>query len=178
LTFPDLSSAGELLKSNLIMPEPCPFFSDISNPCSVVRPTSTEVFGAVVAFNGLNASGLFNGQSQAFFDFMNGLAANADAAKRLGYNPLPSPLQVRGSGSRAPRSRLPTAPRRRFPLASPKMSRSGFVQARNPAIALLERSRSELPFLAPWLRANDLPKPIKRAAQTSHNAAPCEPPWA
>jgi Ferritin-like domain len=84
LTFPDLSSAAELLKSNLIMPEPCPFFSDISNPCSVVRPTSTDVFGAVVAFNGLNASGLFNGQSPAFFDFMNGLAANADAAKRLG----------------------------------------------------------------------------------------------
>ena len=86
LTFPDLtsSSVGELLQANLIMPEPCPFLSGILNPCSVVRPTSTDVFGAVVAFNGLRASNLFKGQSPAFFTFMNGLAANADAAKRLG----------------------------------------------------------------------------------------------
>jgi Ferritin-like domain len=85
LTFPDLTSGvGELLQANLIMPEPCPFLSGISNPCSVVRPTSTDVFGAVVAFNGLRASNLFKGQSPAFFTFMNGLAANADAAKRLG----------------------------------------------------------------------------------------------
>jgi hypothetical protein len=49
-----------------------------------VRPTPTDVFGAVAAFKGLTASGLFNGQSQGFFDFMNDLAEKADAARPLG----------------------------------------------------------------------------------------------
>jgi hypothetical protein len=84
LTFPDLTSAGELLQPKLIMPEPCPFLSRALRPCSIVRPPSTDVFGAVAAFKGLTASGLFNGQSQGFFDFMNDLAEKADAARPLG----------------------------------------------------------------------------------------------
>jgi hypothetical protein len=52
LVFPDLTlSSDEILEANLIMPEPCPFLSGISNPCSVVRPTSTDVFGAQKAFD-------------------------------------------------------------------------------------------------------------------------------
>jgi hypothetical protein len=39
VTFPDLSSAGEDLKANLIMPEPCPFLSTQLPPCSIIRPT-------------------------------------------------------------------------------------------------------------------------------------------
>jgi hypothetical protein len=92
LTFPDLTATakppvGELLQSNLIMPEPCPFLSRNPRrklkPCSIVRPTSTDVFGAVAAFDGLAASGLFNGQSPRFFAFMTDLAKKADAAKRM-----------------------------------------------------------------------------------------------
>jgi len=43
LTFPDLSSGGELFQNNLIMPEPCPFLSRQFPICAVVRPTKTEV---------------------------------------------------------------------------------------------------------------------------------------
>jgi hypothetical protein len=86
LTFPDLtqSSVGELFLNNLIMPEPCPFLSRKLPRCSIIRPVSTsaEVFGAVVAVEGLIASGLFIGQSPAFFAFIRDLAKKADAAKR------------------------------------------------------------------------------------------------
>jgi len=86
LTFPDLTqeSVGELFLNNLIMPEPCPFISRRLPRCSVIRPVSNSagVFGAVVAVEGLIASGLFAGQSQSFFDFILGLARKADAATR------------------------------------------------------------------------------------------------
>jgi hypothetical protein len=88
LSFPDLNKppfGGQLFQTNLIMPEPCPFLSRNLKPCSIVRPTSTDVFGAVAAFNGLAASGLFNGQSTGptgFFAFMTDLAKKADAATR------------------------------------------------------------------------------------------------
>jgi hypothetical protein len=35
------------------------------------------------ALGGLSAMGLFRGQSQAFFNFMHGLAVHADAARRV-----------------------------------------------------------------------------------------------
>ena len=86
LTFPDLTqtSVGQLFLNNLIMPEPCPFISRKLPRCSVIRPVSTsqDIFGAVVAVEGLIASGLFAGQSQAFFDFIRNLAKRADAAER------------------------------------------------------------------------------------------------
>jgi hypothetical protein len=90
LTFPPLaSSSDELLKANLIMPEPCPFLDRTKFPVavSIIRPVSTDpkIFGAMAAVNGFIADGLFNGQtSQAFFNLLNDLAAKADAAKRLG----------------------------------------------------------------------------------------------
>jgi hypothetical protein len=90
LTFPNLaSSSDELLKANLIMPEPCPFLDRTKFPVavSIIRPVSTDptIFGAMAAVNGFIADGLFNGQqSQAFFNLLNGLASKADAAKRLG----------------------------------------------------------------------------------------------
>jgi hypothetical protein len=81
LTFPDLTNAGEVLQKNLIMPEPCPFLNAHLPRCSIVRPTETRG-AATRALNGLVAMGLFRGQSQAFFTFMHGLAAHADAARR------------------------------------------------------------------------------------------------
>lgn len=42
VTFPDLSKAGEDLRANLIMPEPCPFISKKLPVCSVIRPTETK----------------------------------------------------------------------------------------------------------------------------------------
>jgi hypothetical protein len=81
LTFPDLSDAGELLQSNLIMPEPCPFLGGRFPPCSIVRPTN-PVNAAMNALKGLTAMGLFIGQSNTFFVHMRSLAEAADAARR------------------------------------------------------------------------------------------------
>jgi hypothetical protein len=82
LTFPDLSTGGELLQNNLIMPEPCPFLSRSLPPCAVVRPTETRG-AAAKALAALTAMGLFRGQSPAFFNFMRVLASEADAARRI-----------------------------------------------------------------------------------------------
>ena len=86
LVFPDLNSppfGGETFQTNLIMPEPCPFLSRSLPPCSVIRPTQTEgVAMSVVKF--LTAMGLFIGQPKAFFELLEELAMEADAAKRGG----------------------------------------------------------------------------------------------
>jgi hypothetical protein len=79
LTFPDLTSAGELLQPNLIMPEPTIFLDRKFPICSIVRPTNTTG-AAAGAIKFLTDTGLFRGQSGAFFDFMAQLAQAADAA--------------------------------------------------------------------------------------------------
>jgi hypothetical protein len=81
VTFPDLTqdSVGELLKNNLIMPEPCPFLSPNLPVCSIIRPTQTEgIATGVVKF--LTDMGLFKGQVPEFFQTLHDLAAAADAA--------------------------------------------------------------------------------------------------
>jgi hypothetical protein len=83
LTFPNLSDPGEILQNNLIMPEPCPFLDPSFGPCSIARPTETEG-AAMGALAYLSAQGLFLGQLDDFFDYMQGLAADADAARRGG----------------------------------------------------------------------------------------------
>jgi hypothetical protein len=81
LTFPDLKSAGQLFKPNLIMPEGCPFLSRRLPKCSIIRPTNTQgISTGVVGF--LTAMGLFTGQSKKFFATLTELAAEADAAQR------------------------------------------------------------------------------------------------
>jgi hypothetical protein len=84
LTFPDLNSPPfdtETFQTNLIMPEPCAFISPTLPRCSVIRPTNTNgIAMAVVTF--LTDMGLFIGQSQAFFSFLQQLAQEADAAQR------------------------------------------------------------------------------------------------
>jgi hypothetical protein len=84
LIFPDLTNAGEALKANLIMPEPCPFLSPALPRVSIIRPTG--ILGAATDFiNGLVAEGLFLGQPPAFFQLVGNLAAEADAVRRKGF---------------------------------------------------------------------------------------------
>jgi hypothetical protein len=85
VTFPDIEEEFEgdpARQKDLIMPEPCKFLERGLPLCSVIRPSSTANAGAVAAVNALTASGLFQGQTQEFFDLINNLAVAADAATR------------------------------------------------------------------------------------------------
>jgi hypothetical protein len=82
LVFPDLNSppfGGEDFQTNLIMPEPTIFLDRKFPPCSIVRPTATQG-AAMGALKFLTKTGLFVGQSPAFFAVMTQLAVAADAA--------------------------------------------------------------------------------------------------
>ncbi len=70
------------IDTNQIMPRPCKFISPNLPPCAVIRPTLTANAGAVAAATGLTNSGLFNGQSNAFFQLLFALAKEADSARR------------------------------------------------------------------------------------------------
>jgi hypothetical protein len=83
LEFPDLNSppfGDEDFQTNLIMPEPVPFLSRKFPVCSIIRPTETKG-AAMGAANALTADGLFIGQSDAFFELLQDLAADADRAR-------------------------------------------------------------------------------------------------
>ncbi|MBV8899387.1 MAG: hypothetical protein JOY92_04665, partial [Verrucomicrobia bacterium] len=77
----------ELTQTNKILPEPCDFLQgEALPPCSVIRPTSTRLGGAVATVNAFIADGLFNGQSAAFINFSMQLATAADnVARGSGY---------------------------------------------------------------------------------------------
>jgi hypothetical protein len=84
LVFPNLNSPpfdGEDFNTNLIMPEPTVFLDRKFPVCSIIRPTETAG-AAMGAVNFLTATGLFRGQSPEFFTELQGLAQNADAARR------------------------------------------------------------------------------------------------
>ncbi len=78
-SFPDIR---ENPNRGDVMPEPCTFLDKSLPVCSVIRPRNTNTAGAVAAATGLVNSGLFLGQSQAFFDAVVPLAKAADAALR------------------------------------------------------------------------------------------------
>jgi hypothetical protein len=83
--FPNLNQppAGfklEDVQTNLIMPEPTHFLNKNFPIVSIIRPTETHM-AATNAVAGLAADGLFIGQSKEFFEFMQDLAAEADAAR-------------------------------------------------------------------------------------------------
>jgi hypothetical protein len=80
LTFPDLNADGELLQTNLIMPEPTIFLDRKFPTCSIIRPTETDR-AAMGALKALTANGLFKGQTAEFFSVMTNLAQAADAAR-------------------------------------------------------------------------------------------------
>jgi len=88
LTFPDLNAVApaaalELTQTNKIQPEPCDFLEgETLPPCSVIRPTSTALGGAVATVNAFRDDGLFNGQSTEFFELAMQLATAADNARR------------------------------------------------------------------------------------------------
>jgi hypothetical protein len=83
LTFPDLNALNsELDQTNLILPEPCEFISKNLPQCSVIRPTSTKVGGAVATIKAFTEDLLFLGQSPAFFNLVNKLAVEADSVRR------------------------------------------------------------------------------------------------
>lgn len=77
---PNGVDAASPIDTNQIMPFPCTFISTSLPKCAVVRPTSTQHAGAVAAATAIAGSGLFDGQSQAFIDFVVSLAQEADAA--------------------------------------------------------------------------------------------------
>lgn len=82
LTFPDLNAppfGGEDFQTNLIMPEPTVFLDRKFPVCSIIRPTNTKG-AAMAAVKALAASGLFIGQTPAFFTAVTQLAEAADAA--------------------------------------------------------------------------------------------------
>jgi len=84
LVFPDLNPppfGGEEFQTNLIMPKPTIFLRRKFPVCSIIRPTET-VGAAMGALTFLTDDGLFRGQSPGFFQFMTGLAQQADAARR------------------------------------------------------------------------------------------------
>jgi hypothetical protein len=83
VTFPDLNADGEILQTNLIMPEPTIFLDRTFPICSIIRPTETDgvAMGAVRAFT---ADGLFIGQPPEFSALLNELARAADAARHGG----------------------------------------------------------------------------------------------
>ena len=80
LVFPDLNADGEILQTNLIMPEPTKFLDRKFPIVSIIRPTKTSgaAMGTVKAFT---ADGLFIGQPPEFFAVLRGLAKAADAAR-------------------------------------------------------------------------------------------------
>jgi hypothetical protein len=63
-----------------VLPTPCAFISNKLPLCSIIRPSSVELAGAQAALQFHTDTGLFIGQSQKFFDFMQGLAEAADRA--------------------------------------------------------------------------------------------------
>jgi len=80
-TFPNINTGSEATQTNLILPEPCEFIPGLP-AYSVVRPTIDALAGAQAAVAALTKDGLFSGQSEDFFDRINALAQDADAAER------------------------------------------------------------------------------------------------
>jgi hypothetical protein len=73
----------ELTQTNKIQPEPCDFLEgERLPPCSVIRPTSTALGGAVATVQSFTADGLFNDQPESFFAFAMQLATAADNTQR------------------------------------------------------------------------------------------------
>ena len=82
LTFPDFNATGNPeLQTNLIFPIPCEFISPKLPRCAVIRPTNPKGI-AMGVVNFLTGTGLFVGQTPAFFKTLTTLARQADAARR------------------------------------------------------------------------------------------------
>ena len=92
LTFPDLNNPAalaalhlqlELTQTNKILPEPCDFLQrEALPPCSVIRPTSTALGGAVATVKAFTDDLLFLGQTGDFFELTMRPATAADSGQR------------------------------------------------------------------------------------------------
>jgi hypothetical protein len=82
LTFPNFFTRGPLFQPSLIFPVPCEFISADLPHCSVIRPSSDKFGGAVATIASFTSDGLFVGQTPKFFQVVNQLAKEADAATR------------------------------------------------------------------------------------------------
>jgi hypothetical protein len=81
--FPNLKKQHrETTRPNNIFPRPCEFINKDLPDCSIVRPTLSQNGGAMAAVKFLTGTGLFKGQSSAFFAAATELAQAADAAVR------------------------------------------------------------------------------------------------
>jgi hypothetical protein len=81
--FPNLDASGrDSTRANNIFPKPCEFIDASLPDCSIIRPTLSKNGGAMAAVNFLTSTGLFEGQSSAFFNAVTTLAQAADAAVR------------------------------------------------------------------------------------------------
>jgi hypothetical protein len=82
-TFPNLKAQRRnTTRPNNIFPEPCEFIDQSLPDCSIIRPTLSQNGGAMAAAKFLTGTGLFKGQSPAFFAAATQLAQAADAAVR------------------------------------------------------------------------------------------------
>lgn len=87
LTFPNLNNPPtELTQTNKILPEPCQFINTSLPLCSVIRPTSTQLGGAVATVKAFTDDLLLMGQSAAFFALAMALATAADSVVRTPDN--------------------------------------------------------------------------------------------
>jgi Ferritin-like domain len=82
-SFPNLKAQHhDTTRPNNIFPRPCEFIASGLPDCSVIRPTLSQDGGAMAAVKFLTGTGLFKGQSNAFFTAATALAQAADAAVR------------------------------------------------------------------------------------------------
>jgi hypothetical protein len=83
LTFPDFFHPDNpLTQPSLIFPVPCEFISPNLPHCAVIRPSDDKFAGAIATIASFTSDNLFFGQSRQFFQAVNQLAEEADAAFR------------------------------------------------------------------------------------------------
>jgi hypothetical protein len=87
VTFPDFFNnpplqPPNLVQPSLIFPVPCEFISPELPHCAVIRPSDDKFGGAVATIASFTSDNLFAGQSPQFFQVVNQLAQEADAAFR------------------------------------------------------------------------------------------------
>jgi hypothetical protein len=80
-TNPPLTPA-KLVQPSLIFPVPCEFINANLPQVAVIRPSDDKFAGAQAAIQAFTEDGLFVGQSTKFFDTVQQLAEEADAARR------------------------------------------------------------------------------------------------
>jgi hypothetical protein len=84
LTFPNFfDPLNPLIQPSLIFPVPCEFINANLPKVAIIRPLTDQFSGAVAAVNAFTADGLFIGQSNQFFDILQIMAEEADAAFRI-----------------------------------------------------------------------------------------------